>query len=157
MCVVICNYILALGDFNGCREGQWQLPNPALTCRIPLKHTVHDYCYASSVNLDLKSNVWHSLYSLVCCIHDIDPHMVIWTHLSASAHDVIHWGNAPKWYRASFSHSAIKFTAYFNYAVWLDFIHVEFYICLRISAHGLLEWFMLLCLSAQVTYVNALH
>ncbi len=39
--------------------------------------------------------------TLVCWIHDIDILNMIRTHLGAGGHDVVHLGNAPKWYTAS--------------------------------------------------------
>ncbi len=36
-------------------------------------------------------------------MHNIDIVYVILTHLGAGTHDVVHWGNAPKWYIASCS------------------------------------------------------
>ncbi len=68
-----------------------------------------------------------------CCVTVINPHpcvrcmtyiyiyiysLCFLTHLGAGAHDVVHWGNVPKWYTASCSPWWTllfdQFTAYFT-------------------------------------------
>ncbi len=63
----------------------------------------------------------------MCLIHDIDVHNVICTHLDASAHYVVHWGM----HQNGIQHHAPPddpdiFISLFYYAVWPDFIRVNF-------------------------------
>ncbi len=66
-------------------------------------------------NITLSVNVH---VTLVCSMHEIYIIHVIFTHLGADTHDVVHWGNAPKWDTAScftwWPWLFYQFTAYFT-------------------------------------------
>ncbi len=91
-------------------------------------------------------------------MYNIDIINVIRTHLGASAHDVVHWGNASKWHTALCSPWWHRLFYQFILLCCLTWFYAcKFHICLPIAAHGLWEWFIILSLFAQLTYFNVLY